>query len=156
MPNVNKLLFKEEGCRNKPYYCKLNYPTVGVGKRIGPKNAPLSLYQFAVPDQVAALWLNVDIAELSEELKQDTVISSAWYACNEQRQAILLSMAFQMGVDGLRKFKATLALIAAKQFAQASKEMLNSAWASPAQTPERARRHAAQMQSGEWHTYYRD
>lgn len=156
MPNVTKLLVIEEGCRNKPYYCKLGYPTIGVGQRIGPKGASLDQYQFTVSNEVAAVWLNSSIRDLAAELKQDKVIGPAWYKCNEARQAILLSMAFQLGITGLRKFGNTLGFIAASQFAKAATEMLDSAWASPAQTPERAKRHAEQMRTGIWLSYYHD
>lgn len=154
MPNVTKLLVIEEGCRNKPYYCKLGYPTIGIGQRIGPKGAPLDQYPIVMPNEVAAIWLNCNLRTLAGILKQDPVISAAWVTCNDARQAILLSMAYQMGVDGLRKFRNTLQHIARSNFELAASEMLDSAWASPAQTPERARRHAEQMRTGIWHNYY--
>ena len=49
-------------------------------------------------------------------------------------------MAYQLGCDGLSGFKKTLGLMANGNWDQASREMLNSAWAN--QTPDRANRHS--------------
>ena len=67
---------------------------------------------------------------------------------NEARQAALLSMAYQMGLSGLLSFKRTLASIAAGDYEQASREMLDSKWAR--QTPERAQRTAYMMRYGKF------
>ena len=32
-----KIIFFEEGFRAKPYYCSENFPTIGIGRRIGDK-----------------------------------------------------------------------------------------------------------------------
>lgn len=64
------------------------------------------------------------------------------------RQGVLLNMAYQMGVEGLLKFKNTLASVKARQWTAASVGMLDSLWAK--QTPERAGRLAKQMQTGVW------
>ena len=59
-------------------------------------------------------------------------------------------MAFQMGLAGLLSFKRTLASIAAGDYEQASREMLDSKWAS--QTPKRAQRTAYMMRYGKFPT----
>jgi lysozyme len=68
---------------------------------------------------------------------------------NDARQAVLIGMAFQMGLKGLLQFKRTLGSIEDGQFSEAAAEMLDSAWAK--QTPARAMRLATQMETGEWH-----
>ena len=67
---------------------------------------------------------------------------------NDARRAVLIGMAFQMGVRGLLQFKRTLGSIEDGQYFEAAIEMLQSEWAK--QTPERANRLAAQMETGEW------
>lgn len=62
------------------------------------------------------------------------------------RQDVLMNMAYQMGVKGLLKFKATLSAVQAGEWDHAAAQMLSSAWAS--QTPKRAQRLAAQMRTG--------
>ena len=59
------------------------------------------------------------------------------------RRAVLLSMAYQMGVDGLMKFKNMWAAINRQDWDDAADQMLDSKWAR--QTPERAGRHARIM-----------
>jgi lysozyme len=64
------------------------------------------------------------------------------------RQAVLMNMAFQLGIAGLMKFKSTLAFIEAGDYENASANMLKSLWAK--QTPNRASEMAQQMRTGKW------
>jgi lysozyme len=64
------------------------------------------------------------------------------------RQAVLMNMAFQLGIAGLMKFKSTLAFIEAGDYENASANMLKSLWAK--QTPNRASEMAQQMRTGQW------
>ncbi|MNR52556.1 hypothetical protein D3C85_1724170 [compost metagenome] len=57
-------------------------------------------------------------------------------------------MAFNLGVEGLLKFKNTLRLVEIGDYKSASVEMLNSAWAR--QVGNRAKRLSKQMLTGEW------
>lgn len=71
-----------------------------------------------------------------------------WYGLlNEPRQAVLLGMAFQMG-NRLLGFHDTLANVRDEHWANAAEHMRQSRWA--AQTPRRALRLAAQMETGQW------
>ena len=67
---------------------------------------------------------------------------------NDPRKAVLIGMAFQMGIKGLLGFMNTLGKIRDEHFADAANNMMLSQWAK--QTPKRARRLAAQMDTGEW------
>lgn len=71
-----------------------------------------------------------------------------WRKLDEERQYVLIDMCFQLGINGLLKFKNMLAAIAAGDFEKASKECLNSAYAK--QTPARAKRIARLIKTGEW------
>ena len=153
MPNITSLLQYEEGFREKPYLCSEGYPTVGTGIRIGPKGAALSNYQFTVPMEVDAVWLQYKLNECMRGMLSNERISKAINVLDEARTAVLVSMAYQMGVAGLAQFKNTLYLVETKQFEEAAKAMLDSKWAR--QTPNRARRHAEQMRSGLWCTEYK-
>ena len=153
MPNITSLLQYEEGFREKPYLCSEGYPTVGTGIRIGPKGAALSNYQFTVPREVDAVWLQYKLNECMRGMLSNERISKAINVLDEARTAVLVSMAYQMGVAGLAQFKNTLYLVETKQFEEAAKAMLDSKWAR--QTPNRAKRHAEQMRSGLWCTEYK-
>jgi lysozyme len=55
-------------------------------------------------------------------------------------------MAYQMGVDGVLKFKKMMIALQAENYEAAYKEALNSKWAQ--QTPERAQRVALLIRNG--------
>lgn len=139
---IHKLLELEEGYREKPYYCSENYPTIGIGKRIGPKNADLSLYEFTCSKPVAYAWLDDEIAELGKKLKP-----LDWFAnLNEGRRAIVVSMCYQLGFSGVMKFRKMIEALASENWSEAAKQALDSRWAK--QTPARANRHAQVLLTG--------
>ena len=151
--DIISLLNFEEGYSEKPYYCSAGYPTIGIGKRIGPKGAPLSQYQFTVSKQLAAVWLSEELQQKVADMSAHANITAAMAVCNDARKAILISMAYQMGADGLAKFTNTLKAISEKRWSDAKSGMMNSAWAK--QTPNRANRHATQMLTGVWDQEYK-
>ena len=151
--DIISLLNFEEGYSEKPYYCSAGYPTIGIGKRIGPKGAPLSQYQFTVSKQLAAVWLSEELQQKVADMSAHANITAAMAVCIFARKAILISMAYQMGADGLAKFANTLKAVAEQRWGDAANGMLNSSWAK--QTPNRAKRHAKQMLTGEWSPEYK-
>lgn len=153
MSDIIKLLNYEEGYSETPYYCSAGYPTIGIGQRIGPKGAPLKLYEFTVSKALAAVWLAEKIKETLDDMDNYPNIKAAMAVCNAARQAVLISMAYQMGAEGLSKFANTLKAVTEKRWSDAAAGMLNSAWAK--QTPNRAKRHAQQMLTGEWSPEYK-
>ncbi|MNY66033.1 Phage lysozyme [compost metagenome] len=86
-------------------------------------------------------------------MQENEDISAALAHCNQPRKDILTSMGFQMGVSGLAGFKNMLKAIVAEDWNEAVEQMLDSTWAK--QTPNRAQRHAAVMQSGKWRPTYK-
>jgi lysozyme len=71
-------------------------------------------------------------------IKKDLYYKSEWVIEQPQEiQDVLVEMAYQIGVNGLLKFKKTLALIKQGKYKEASIEMLDSKWAK--QTPRRAK-----------------
>ena len=84
-------------------------------------------------------------------------VNAAWQACTdhfspwfgqlcEPRQAVLVAMAYQMGIGRLQKFVDTLNAVESQHFAHAAESMRQSNWAH--QTPKRAIRMAYQMERG--------
>ena len=153
MSDILKLLNREEGFSDKPYYCSAGYPTIAHGIRIGPKGAPLSQYQFTVTKALAAVWLAEKVKETLDDMDNYANIRAAMEACNEPRKAVLISMAYQMGAEGLSKFDNTLKAVSEQRWGDAQAGMTASKWAR--QTPNRANRHAIQMLRGEWHQEYK-
>jgi lysozyme len=71
-----------------------------------------------------------------------------WGRLDEVRRAVLVVMAYNLGVAGLLKFHRTLAAVEAGDYEAAARGMLGSRWAQ--QTPARARRTAEAMRTGRW------
>ncbi|MDK9356736.1 glycoside hydrolase family protein [Lelliottia wanjuensis] len=146
------LLRQEEGVRYTPYIDSLGYPTTGIGFKLGPQGAPLSHYTFTLSDNTINAWLQDNVDDVSASMQQNADIAKAMAHCNQPRQDILTSMAYQMGVGGLAGFHNMLSAIDAENWSAAASQMLDSSWAK--QTPDRAKRHAAVMTSGQWSPTY--
>lgn len=71
---------------------------------------------------------------------------------SEPRMAVLIQMAFQLGLGGLLNFRKTLQAAQAGRWIEAEAGILRSLWAQ--QTPKRAKRLARQLRTGEWITDY--
>lgn len=130
----------EEGFSATPYYCSEGYPTVGYGKKIGRKDEPLPC--FILPEPVALKWLELDILDLEKALESDMEPIK-----NANRRAIIISMAYQLGVNGCRNFKKMWSAINEGDWSKAADEMLDSRWCD--QTPLRCYYHAEVMKTGE-------
>ena len=132
-------LLREEGAESCAYQDSLGYWTIGVGRLIDSrKGGGLS------NDEIDYL-LDNDIKAKTREV----LLALPWMPrLSEPRQAVLIGMAFQMGIGGLLKFKRMLGSVEDGQYGEAAMEMLDSAWAK--QTFGRATRMAKQMETGEW------
>ncbi|TCL06884.1 glycoside hydrolase family protein [Sodalis ligni] len=151
MSQIAKMLRADEGFSSKPFIDTQGYPTIGTGQRIGPKGAAIQNYTFTISQDISDAWMQVIAESYRPELSAHKTIGPAWIACDEVRKDVLLNMAYQMGSSGLAAFSATLSLIAAGKFRQASIEMLDSAWYR--QTPQRAARLANLMSNGDYNAY---
>lgn len=147
------LLAHEEGFRSRPYYCSEGYPTIGYGFKLGPRDTPLELYQFEVSEPVAKQWLEELIRKIMADMLRNPTIAAAWNNCTGPRKAILVSMAYQMGVDGLASFSNALEAARVGNWTVAESELLDSKWYR-LQTPARAKRHAHQFLTGSWNSLY--
>lgn len=137
--NIVQQLKNEEGSVPHAYQDSLGYWTIGVGRLIDERRGGL-LY----PDEIDYLLKN-DIKRKTDGLND----ALPWFhLLDEARQAVLIQMAFQMGVKGLLAFSTTLSHVRVGRYAEAAVAMLESLWAR--QTPERAARMSKQMETGEW------
>jgi lysozyme len=132
-------LRREEGEVLSAYKDHLGYLTIGVGRLIDKRKGG------GISPEESAYLLSNDIARIDADLRSRL----EWFgALDEPRQGALISMAFQMGVDGLLEFKNTLAAVRDERYEHAAELARQSLWAK--QTPERARRVCHQLASGEW------
>lgn len=165
MTTIVDMLVFEEGFRDRPYLDSEGYPTVGIGFLLArTKCTPAELkkyYDFTLPLPAAEAWLTDIVEDLIEQVAGNERIHPAYKACANSgalsamlnpRTAVLISMAYQMGIVGLAQFTTTLGYVGVGRFDLASHYMLKSKWAK--QTPNRAKRHAEQMKTGKWAEEY--
>ena len=126
---VRKEIKREEGWRGHVYQDSLGFWTIGYGFLVDSRKGD------KLPLSVAEQWLDYKIQEKIDAL--DAALPW-WKSQPDEVQNALLNMSYQMGVEGLLKFKNTLALIKAGKYADAADNALKSLWAK--QTPERAKR----------------
>lgn len=135
--NVSTLIEQDEGRRAKLYKDTVGKWTIGIGRNLD--GVGLS------EDEIDYLFHN-DLRKVTDQLA-----TLPFYAkLDEVRQAVLISMCFNLGFAGLKGFVNTLAMIAAGNYQQASAGMLESKWAT--QVGQRAVRLAAMMRTGQWPT----
>ena len=137
--NILDQLIRDEGIVLHEYKDHLGYSTIGIGRLIDKrKGGGISL------DEAKYLLQN-DVAKVTTQVNEKLPWSMR---LDYPRRAVLLNMAFQMGINGLLGFKNTLDMIRLGNYEGAAKGMLNSKWAT--QTPSRCRRLSEQMRTGEW------
>jgi lysozyme len=130
-------LKKHEAVKLKPYVDSVGKLTIGVGR---------NLDDVGITSAEADFLLQGDIDRVVRGLLARYPI---WFGdLDPVRQAVLVNMAFNLGLAGLAGFTTMLAAVAAHQFDLASRAMLNSKWA--AQVGGRAIELADQMSSGKW------
>jgi lysozyme len=138
--NIYDLLEFEEGYREKPYLCSEGYVTCGIGtklhkdKGLNPEDFPIRFTR-----KIAEEFLKQELKAITIELQRSDV-SITMSGLSTDRQHIILSMCYQMGVRGVLGFKKMWKALEVEDEAVAQVEMLDSKWAR--QTPERAERHA--------------
>lgn len=131
-------LSRDEGRVASAYRDHLGYLTIGVGRLIDrARGGKLSDEEidFLLANDIRAAIADLEGLPAWEAVRGDLV-----------RQRALLNMRFQLGAEGLRGFKNSLALIAAKDWKAAAANLRASRWAR--QTPERAARVIRMIETG--------
>lgn len=141
--DLRKQLIDFEGWKNAAYPDPLTGGdpwTIGVG-HTGPEVFKGLIWG----DELISTALDDDIAEKTAQIRA----ALPWFdQLNEQRQAVVVGMCFQMGLKGTLGFARTLAAMRDGRWADAAEGMRRSRWCQ--QTPRRANRLARQIESGEW------
>jgi len=137
--NLIQQLRRDEGEVLHAYKDKFGYLTIGVGILIDERKGG------GLTSEESAWLLQRRLEGKTKEL--DAALP--WFKyLDTVRQAALLNMAYQLGVDGLLEFRKMLAAVRDLRWAEAESHALDSDWAK--QTPERARRVARQLATGAW------
>lgn len=137
--NLTDQLRRDEGEALTAYTDSLGYLTIGVGRLIDKrKGGGITM------DESAYLLAN-DIRRKTAEV----IAALPWAEhLDPVRFAVLVNMAFQLGIGGLLDFKNTLFMIKVAEYERASDNMALSKWHS--QTPARCDRLRKQIITGEW------
>lgn len=132
---LRQQLTLHEGVRYKPYRCTAGKLTIGVGRNLDDNG---------ISQDEADLMLANDIAKVIAGLQS----RFAWFGgIDEVRKRVLIDMGFNLGINGLCKFRRMLGAVANKDYRTAAREMGESKWATQVGT--RAVRLARMMDSGE-------
>lgn len=141
----------DEGEVLKSYQDHLGYWTVGVGhlldSRKGADPSPFGADLTggkAITAAQSALLLDQDIDAKAAELDRR---APWWRGLSDNRQRVVMNMAFQLGVSGLLGFRKAVAAMQVGNYAEAANQMRDSAWYRT-QTPQRAARLVARMVLG--------
>jgi lysozyme len=114
-----ELLKQHEGYRSKAYKDTVGILTVGYGTNLESRK---------FTEAECAKWMLEDLKSIENEL-QTTVLPFAMLD-HPVRRDVLIEMGYNLGVEGLRKFKNMWTAIDARHFDQAAVEMLDSKWAT--------------------------
>jgi lysozyme len=110
-------LKEHEGVRLKPYRDTVGKLTIGVGRNLDDRGISMAEAEFL---------LDNDIEDHTKELFE----KAPWVKrLDPTRQAVLVDMAFNLGVAGLLAFRRTLTSVQIGDYKLASLQMLASKWA---------------------------
>lgn len=137
--NLSEQLRRDEGEVLHAYQDRLGYWTIGVGRLIDPRKGG------RISHEESELLLANDVARVEQEINA----ALPWSInLDPVRRAVLLNMAFNLGVIGLLGFHMTLDKIKAGDYEGAAKQMLQSLWAK--QVGVRATRLSEQMKTAQF------
>lgn len=131
---VKAQLLVDEGVRTKPYRDTVGALTIGCGRNLDAKGLSQSEIDLMLENDVNDA--EYDARELFPTFDQLT----------DNRKAVLINMAFNLGRDRLGKFRKLIKAVTSEDFAAAYVEMVTSLWAD--QVKQRAVRLAKIMKDG--------
>ncbi len=135
LTNAKNLLIRFEGLRLKPYQDSTGNLTIGVGRNLTDRG---------ISEEEALHLLANDIVFFYRELGA----RYAWFNhLDDVRQLALVTMAFNLGMEGLAGFRELLVALMLKHYNVAAEAALNSKWAK--QVGKRAVETAEMLRTGE-------
>ena len=135
MSKLINQLKRHEGLSLSMYKCTADKWSIGYGINL----------EAGITEKEAEMLLVMRVEKVSFELlrKLPTSINTI---LNEARENVLINMAFNLGVNGLLKFKKMIAALEVGNYNEASIQMMDSKWAR--QVGSRAKELAEQMKTG--------
>lgn len=124
-----------EGLRLKMYKCTADKWTIGYGLNL----------ESGITEEEASVLLEMRLNAIEKQLEYEF---DYWIYLSEVRQAVLLDMAYNLGVEGLMNFKDMVKAINTDDFIEAAEEILDSKYAKD--VGKRAIRLSNMMRLNEW------
>lgn|SRR5690606_22040999 len=148
-----RMLADEEGFSELPYRDTKGLWTFGIGFCLERTYITPEQWKHLLDNKLIDVRISREGAEYLTQQRLGIIESGLsrlfknWDALNEVRKSVLISMAYQMGVDGVAGFTKMCKAINRGNFVEAAKEGLDSKWAR-IDTPARAKRHMIQLERG--------
>ena len=133
----------EEGKKLEVYKCSKGYLTCGIGHNIEASptkpiiGRTVATYGTKISESECSALFNYDLDKVLKDLDKKL---PRWAFMDEPTKLYFVTACFQLGINGLLKFKNTNAAIFAGKRRTAEAMLLASAWAK--QTPNRIKRNA--------------
>ena len=121
---IQEMIKRHEGFRNMPYNCSAGKLTIGFGRNLEVNG---------ISYDEAQLMLDNDIDKCIVQLKLNFPV---YNYLPDKIQHVLIDMCFNLGINGLMKFKRFLGYVKDGKYCSAAAEMMRSKWAE--QTGSRA------------------
>lgn len=123
---LEQMIANDEGYRAEIYRCSAGKLTIGYGTNLSA----------GLPEDEALVLMRYHLAKLDAQMHRIW----PWYGgLSGRRKTALLSMAYQMGLDGLAGFRRMLTAIGRQDWPEAHRQALDSKWAR-SDSPRRAGR----------------
>lgn len=150
LESTTKLLEFQEGFRERPYLDTTGHVTIGYGDNLTAKYGDdLQSANERFPNGLSQSDAEISLKGVILAIASTLNTNLSFYSkLDDVRQAVLISMCFNLGMKGLWDFKNTLDYIASHKFQLASMEMMKSKWAE--QVPDRANMLSKMMFMGTW------
>lgn len=133
--NLVQLLTQQEGYRQFPYRDTRGKLTVGIGRNLEAEGIYL-------PEAQGLLAADCD------RIVRRLSVLPFWSTLSEVRQAVIISVALNCGIDGLLNFHQMLAATGVAQFGLAGAQLMQSAAAR--ELPSRYKELASMLTTGQW------
>lgn len=155
--NIVDLLIFDEGIKKRCYQCTKDKWTVGVGRNLEANPITDKEWKFLldndcldveINEQGSMFLLGEDIRKINLELNRYSFFKSL----DEVRQAVLINMAYAMGVDGVLRFQNMIAQIKISNWQTAQQELEDSRFHRNLVMlkSKRSKRLSEMMLTGEW------
>ncbi len=131
-------LKNDEGVVLHAYNDHLGFATIGVGRLIDKRKGG------GISEQEADYLLSNDVVKIQKELK---AYIPFYQDLDDVRQRALCNMCFQLGINGLLRFKKMIAAMNQENWEEARTQAIDSRWAL--QTPKRAAKVSYMILTGE-------